>query len=149
MATKKLTALTIKLEDLYTVNAALSSIERLNQALPFVFAWLLEDLKSEFKIHVTRFETERNNLLTKWGTPVEGKPQEFTFKEENMQSYNDELKALGEIEVDVKFKPLTKEDFESVRNLQLATGVLSVIKEHLFVKEEVKSEEPILEEVTS
>lgn len=99
----------IKLNELYNSKVALESLfaSKLKISLSFRLTPLLHKIRDKFD-EVEKF---RQTLVKDYGVEVEDKPGQFTFSEENVKIYNQEILELMSEEVEVEVPDVSISDF--------------------------------------
>lgn len=126
----------IKLTEAADAYYALSNIVSKND-FPFEFAWEIEDISEVLEKHTKRFEEARNKLLKEFakpnGSPGPDGKQSFTVT--NQKKFEDGMKELVEIEVEIAFEPISYSKLKSVAGLSVNPQDLTVLKKNFIEKE--------------
>ncbi len=81
------------LNDAVQITMAITK-EILPKDIPVALAFRLEKIVNVFREDVNLFFNMRKTLVEKYGDPIEGKEDEYTFSSENQQKINGEIDAL-------------------------------------------------------
>lgn len=121
----------ITIEQCHGITKALISIKNANN-VSFNFAWQLDDIIRELKIHVERSSEEQLKLLKEYGEEMKMKPGAYTIPEINREIYIEKLTPIMQHEVDVNINKFTLKQFRMEKitvPAQVETSFLRMVTE--------------------
>ena len=104
----------------------------LERKLPFNVKYKLQKNLNIVSKDFLFFETERNNLIKKYG---EEKEDKIKLKEENFEDYKSEVEKLLDMEVSRNLLKLSDEEVEAIGDVEADCAEMEVFIEYLTDKE--------------
>lgn len=104
----------------------------LERKLPFNVKYKLQKNLNIVSKDYLFFETERNNIIKKYGEEKENK---IKLKEENFEDYKSEVEKLLDMEVSRNLLKLSDEEVESIGDVEADCAEMEVFIEYLTDKE--------------
>ena len=86
----------------------------LDKKLPAATAFRLGRLVSKVDSELKLFDEQRMKIVQELGEELAEEPGKFKIKEENVEKFNEETKALLDVEIEIDVKQLSASEFGDV-----------------------------------
>lgn len=108
------------------INDVLGIADTLNQLilvpLPVAVSFRIGLLTKNIQPHLKTVSEQKNDLAKKLGIEDKEKKGQYSFEGENKDKFNEEMKKLGDVKVDVKFDKIK---LEELGKMSIEPGLLN------------------------
>ena len=106
----------LTVQQIVDANQAVNDI--LQEKVPVMLSFRLALINKALEPTMTSYGNSRDELLSQYGTPVEGAYGQFTIKPEHTVAFNDSLRAVLASDVEVDVNPIPLHLFNGAGNVK-------------------------------